>query len=140
MSPSSEKKRGPGRPRSRPESQIRCLKDEAPAPIRAMVESERERNRVPVTGLLTRDNKSFVEQLAKVHNQSVAFVVDRLVEAAKLGVPYRIPTKLSAEIMSALEFINKRRSMETRAKMMMSKMRDKHGRNKKLPKENSLGD
>jgi len=105
-----------------------------------MVESERERNRVQVTGALTRDNKAFVEQLAKVHNQSVAFVVDRLIEAAKLGVPYRIPTKLSAEIMSALEFINKRRSMETRAKMMMSKMRDKHGRNKKLPKENPLGD
>jgi len=64
---------------------------------------------------LTVNNNTFVKALCKRHNQGTDFVVNKLVEAARLGVPYYIPTHIPEELKYALDFIEERKRLHQRA-------------------------
>lgn len=113
-------------------SQVKKLENEPPPPIKNLVESEAAPHPNRVDAFLTDENMKFVKELAHAHQQPIGYVIDRLVEAAKWGVPYRIPIRMSPEMLEAIDWLNKRRNMESRAKMMMAKMRSKHESEKEL--------
>ena len=69
----------------------------------------------------SRKNFKFIQKLRELHRQDFDYVVNKLLDAARLGVPYHMETNLTEELKTALDFIEKRRTLHRRAVEMYEK-------------------
>lgn len=84
--------------------------------------AHREKRRIqPHTIKLLDGVWEFCLRLAESSNQSVSYVVNRLLEAAIYGVPYDIKAKVPPHIRRAVEHLEERKKIEKQKRQMMEK-------------------
>jgi ABC-type Fe3+ transport system substrate-binding protein len=73
---------------------------------------------------------TFVRWLCTRHGQGVSLVLNRLVLAAKYGIPYYIPDKITAKAKAGLDYLESKRQINRMALLM----KERHTRKEHLKK------
>jgi len=115
----------PGRP---PTTTVRHLPDEPPPPSKELILAARQGRPVAMQATLTEDNAAFVRKLAEVHNQPLGYVIDRLVEAARWGVPFRIESNLPQPLKQAILFLEAKKSLDDSARDRAARVAKNRGK------------